>query len=221
MSTRLQMRTAVQKRLGNRTDVTQADLDKWLDDALVDLTTRRVHIDELETVAPITTGIEVGVYSYPTSTTFAILYITDTTSGRILNQWDGTYESFLQANLAHEDAPTDVATHHIEFGGKINLFPRPQDIRVLVVYFYSLPTMGAGDSAEPNINPEWHYPIEILAAKHGHHDLGDDVRADKEEQRWAEWLSQRDSSRRLRTRFNVPTKGIGLSPAARNRRTGV
>lgn len=221
MSTRLEMRTDVKKRLGNRTDVTDADIDKWLNDALLDLTTRRVHIDELEKSGGITTQVGVTAYSYPSNKTFAILYVYDPSEKRILNRWDGTYESYLRAHGAHESNSDDIPTHHIQYGGMINLFPTPQDVRGIVIYFYSLPTLGAGDSAEPDINPEWHYPVEILAAKHGHHVLGDDIRADKEEQRWNEWLQQRDSSRRLRTRFNVPTKGIGLSPAARNRRTGV
>lgn len=222
MATRSAMRTAVKRRLGNRTDITNADLDKWLDDAILDLGTRRIHFEELEsTDGTITTAVDVDAYSLPSANTFAVMYVFDTVNKRVLDRWSGSMESLIRARLVHESAATDLPTHFLEYGDKIHVYPTAQSILTINVYTYDRPTMAAGDTAEPNFNIEWHYPIEILAAKHGHHDLGDDGRAQVEEQRWMEWLTQRDSGRRHRARFNVPQKGVGIHPATHSPRTGV
>lgn len=210
--TRAQIRAALQRRLP-RTELTTADYDRWIDNGLLDLCTRRVHIHALERVG--TTILSVANqpdYARPLGS-FSILYLEDTTNQRVLTRFPGGFEEYLRAK---QNAPTaqanDVPSHFAEWGESFYVFKLPPVSNInWVPYVYVRPTLAATDGASPDIPDEWHYAIELIAAEHGFRDLGDEERADKVAEEFARWLGMRDTTRRQTARFNVPRAG-GVRP---------
>lgn len=222
MADRTALRAAIKRRLANRSDVTDADADRWLDDGLLDLATQRIHIRELESIgSAIPSQVGVAAYTIPAAA-FAILYLVDTTNSRVLDRYPGTFESFLRAQQAESPTTNDVPTHFIEFGAQFHVTLTPQVTTInWTPYVYTFPTFTSDASAVPGIPTFYHYGLELVAAQHGFRELGDEERAQIAEQEWIAWLQKRDSARRRTTRFNAPTRGIGPHPASINRRTGV
>ena len=222
MADRTALRASLKRRLGNRSDITTADQDRWLDDGLVDLTTQRIHIRELEgSVAAIASQVGVSAYNIP-ATAFAIMYLVDTVNNRVLDRYPGTFENFLRAQQAESPTSDDIPSHFIEFGSQFHVTLTPQVTTISwTPYVYKLATFTADTSAVPSIPAFYHYGLELIAAQHGFRELGDEERAQMAEQEWLSWLGKRDTARRHTTRFNAPTRGIGPHPASINRRTGV
>lgn len=222
MADRTALRAAVKRRLANRSDITDADLDRWLDDGLIDMTTQRIHIRELEAIGvPIASQVGVAAYTIP-ATAFSILYLVDTTNSRVLDRYPGTFENFLRAQQAESPTTDDVPTHFIEFGSQFHVTLTPQVTTInWTPYVYTYAVFTSETSAVPGIPAFYHYGLELVAAQHGFRELGDEERAQIAEQEWLSWLGKRDSARRQTTRFNAPTRGVGPHPASINRRTGV
>ena len=205
MSTRAQMRSALQRRVP-RSELLAADYDKWLDDGLLDLCTRRVHIHTLERAAsPITSVANQAAYSRPTNS-FSILYIEDTTNARVLSRFAGGFEEYLQTK---RNATTDpVPTMFTEFGSSFYVHRAPSVSTITwVPYVYVYPTLGSADTSVPDIPADWHYAVELVAAEHAFRDLGDEERAAALAQEFDRWLMMRDTTRRQTARFNVPRAG--------------
>lgn len=223
MSTRVQVRTAVRRRIGNRptTEFSDADLDKWLDDGLLDFATRRVHLRSLEALdTPVVASVGVSSYAIP-STVFSILYLEDTANSRVLRRFPGSFSDFLEAS---QNADNGIPSQFIEFGTNFYVgpeIPQASDLPTWQPYVYNRPTWAAPDASLPNIESEMHYGVELIATIHGFREIGDEERAAVTEQEFQAWLGQRDTPRRQTARFERPVRGVMPHPGYHDRRTGV
>lgn len=223
MSDRAALRTAVQRRLGNRTaELTTADIDRFIDDGLLDLGTLRVHLRNLERVgAPISSAV--GVSGYPkASDVFTLLYLVDTVNKKVLHRWSGTFESFLEAQQSESPDATTIPESFVEFADKFFVHMTPQVTTISwTPHEYIRPSLGAAPTAIPNIDTEWHFAIGIIAAIHGFSEIGDEERKAAATNEFKEWLSLRDTPRRMATRFAPAVSGARPHPSLHSRRTGV
>jgi hypothetical protein len=217
MSTRLQMRTALKRRIP-RTDIVDADFDKYINDGLLDLCTTRVWLRSLEYQGS-AVATTVGGTQYPLETTFfALTFVEDTTNKRVLERFDGGFREFLDAK---QNAQNGKPTRFVEFGSNFYILDPPDAIITLVPYGYRRPLLASGDSSTPNIEEEWHYAIELVAAEHVFRDLGDEERAAAASQEFDKWLVKRDTPVRHAARHNNPAKLLRIHGSYINRRTGV
>jgi len=217
---RNEARIRLAQRLGNRGDVTAALIDPWLNEALVELTTRRVEIQELQGTSNVITS-QVGVtgYSRPADA-FAVRYLEETTQDRLLDRFPGGFEDFLREK---QNSTNAEPTRFGEWGNQILLLP-PPDLATYsyTPYVYKLATWGSAAGDSPTIGTAWHRGILLLAEMIAFQDMGDDERASKAQQEFEVWLGQRDTSMRQMRRFNVPTRGVQPAGATmRDPRTGV
>jgi len=218
MSTRLQIRNALKRRVP-RADLTDTDYDKWIDDGMLDLCTTRVHLRSLEAQGdPVATSVGVTSYNIQ-SDFFSIMFIEDATNLRVLTRFNGGFREFLDSKqVAQQGQPT----RFIEFGNKFYVLDPPEGVFSLVPYGYKRPAFStAGDSGVPNIETEWHYAIELIAAEHAWRDLGDEERAAAAENEFQTWLGKRDTPTRASARYNIPQVRTRPHPMLRNPRTGV
>ena len=219
MSTRAQLRTALKRRVA-RPDLTDADFDKYLDDGLMDLATIRMTFRSLEYEgAPISTSL--GVPSYPIeSNFFSISYIEDTTNKRVLERFDGGFREYLDSK---QNAQNGKPTRFVEFGSNFYVLDPPEGIFVLVPYGFRRPAFNppTGDSGMPNIEVEWHYAIELVAATHALRDVGDEERAIAIDTEFDKWATKRDTPVRQAARHNNPPRMLRVHGGYFNPRTGV
>lgn len=222
--TRTQLRASLLRRLGNRSDLTNADLDVWIDAGLLDLGTRRFTFRELESAASQAVSALGSIYPRPADA-FAIQFLRDDTNKRLVRPWAGSFESFVQAlqSATLNPGTADIATFFIERGANFLVTPPPTVGGFnWTVYYYAKPAMGADGSNSPNIDDYWHKGIELLAFKYAADDLGDDERADRAEREWNEWFGARDTPKRRSDRSQVPSAPIRPHGSwVRNTRTGV
>jgi hypothetical protein len=182
-------RDSIKYRLGERTDLTDARLDNWLDEGLTELSTRIV-IGNLETTNT-TKAFTIGEATVSFPTTFvAITHIYNTTKGRPLHgpieyhrlrdialvsgeprQWAA------RANTIHLDRLADSADS-LDIAGQVR------------------PTWSSADSDTPGVDAEYEYGIKLLATLHAARDLGHVVLERKIEDprtgagEFALWVSQ-------------------------------
>ena len=221
MSTRSQLRTALTRRLGNRTEFSDADKDKWLDDGLLDLCTRRITLRSLERIgSPVSS--QVGIANYPRPTdAFALHYLVDTGNSKVLDAFEGTFEAYLKAIQQEQPTASTIPTHFAEWGNNFYVFNTPQVATITwTPYYYARPSMGTGANDSPDIEVEWHYPIEIIASQHAFKAIGDEERANAASQEFDQWLLQRDTNRRNTARQKSPLRGV-RPLSTRSSRTGV
>jgi hypothetical protein len=223
MSTRLQVRTAVRRRIGNRpvSEFSDADLDKWLDDGLLDFATRRVHLRSLEALeTPVVSAVGVSAYAIPI-TVFSVHYLEDTANTRILRRFPGGFSEYLESK---QNASDGVPSQFVEYGSNFYVgpdIPQASDAPTWQPYVYNRPTWGPADGNSPDIEAEMHYGVELVATMHGFREIGDEERATEVENELNAWLNPRDTPRRQSARFERPQAGIRPSAGLRSRRTGV
>jgi len=215
---RTTLRSDLLYRLGNRPELTTTQLDGWLDNGLLDLTTKRVHLRSLETLAaPFNTAANDVSAALPAGA-FSLIEVEDLTSKFVLSRFPGEWREYL---WARQNASPGHPVYYIEFGGSRYWYPKVDGIYSIQDYYYARPTFGPNGADSPLIEVEWHYAIELVAAIHGFRDLGDVERAATAEQEFQAWLSQRDTPLRRTRRTAVTPHGIRPHPASRNSRTGV
>lgn len=212
------MRADLLYRLGNRTELTTTQLDQWLNDGLLDLCTKRVHLRSLESTSdPYSTSANEISRALP-ATAFSIIEVEDQTNKFVLSRFPGGWREYL---WARQKAPAGKPVYFIEFGGSRFWYPQVDATYSMTDYFYARPTFGANPADSPNIETEWHYGIELVAAEHAFRDIGDLERAQGATQEFNTWLAGRDTPTRRSHRTTVPMHGIRPHPAYRNRRTGI
>jgi hypothetical protein len=221
MSTRAQLRTALSRRLGNRGEFTDTDKDKWIDDGLLDLCTRRVTLRSLERIGtPVASQVGIADYARPPDA-FALHYLVDTGNNKVLDHFEGTFEAYLKATMSEMPTVDTVPTHFAEWGPKFYIFNTPQVNTITwTPYYYARPSLGTGANDIPDIEVEWHYPIEIIAAAHAFKDIGDEERSNASSTEFDQWLLQRDTNRRNTARQKSPLRGV-RPLSTRSSRTGV
>lgn len=223
--TRLQLRDALKRRLGNRSDVTTALLDLYLDQGLFDLATKRVILPSLETTAAaISSAVNVGVYPRPTvdsQAVFVILHLEDTTNKRVLTRFEGGFSEYLAAKANEQTSTAAIPSRFVEFGDKFHVLPTPQVATISwTPYVYKRPFLGTADAAIPNIEPEWHMAIIYFATAFGFRDLGDEVRAVEAEGVFDRWFAARDTPKRAQARNTWPAGGVKPHGSWLNSRSG-
>ena len=173
-TTRTQARASLKRWLGNRTDLTDADYDLYANDALFDLTTRRVHLQSLEKVGS-TIAATLGQHNYPAPTgSFAILHLEDTTNKRTLDRYPGGFEEFLRAKQNQTQSANNPPTQFIEYGNEFWVGPAPPGAVILwIPYYYSRAVWAAEASAVPGVEEEWHHAVLLLARVHAAQELGE------------------------------------------------
>lgn len=219
MATRSVLRDSLSYALA-RTDATNARLDGWLNDALLDLCTQRIHVKALEGVG-VTVAQNIGgyIYSKPAQA-FSIDAIADLATGIKLTRIPGGFEEWLDARLANP--PNDTASRFIERGNFFLVMPAPAATGSWTVYTYDRPTWGADDGDVPNIEEEWHQGIVLLAKVHAYRDLKDVTAEAEAVQEFSAWLTPRDSVQRRTNRMSRPQRGVNPASATRrNVKTGV
>lgn len=226
--TRAQFRATLLRRLGrSSTELSNADLDQWIDAGLLDLGTRRFTFRELETtgtIGPLVAGL--AAYSRPADA-FAITFIEDDANTQILYPWPGSIQSLDQATLKHTSIATDKPAFFKEYGAFVFLFPAPGSGHAkiglsLPTFYYQKPTMGTDPGNSPNIDAYWHKGVELLAFKYAAADLGDDERGARAEADWNEWFAVRDTPKRASSRHQIPSMPIRPHASwVRNSKTGV
>jgi len=219
MSNRTTLRTNVRYRLGRGSDITDTMLDGWLNDALIDLCTRRIEIQSLRGIGNAINTVP-GLYYYAkSSTAFALEYIEDLTNERRLDVLPGGLAEWLQVKQGASNGPP---TRYIVNGNQIWLTPTPDDFYQLRTYVYLYPTWGALATDEPSIEREWHYGIELVATEHAMRALNNDERAAQVAQEFEMWLAQRDTNIKRGVRKAIPQRGVSPATAVRrNFKTGV
>ncbi len=218
MATRQTLRSDLLYRLGNRTEITFTQLDNWLNDALLDLTTKRVHLRSLETLGDVfVTGVNEVSRNLP-SGAFSLIEVEDQTSKFILSRFPGEWREYL---WARQRVSPGHPVYFIEFGGARYWYPATDAAYSMVDYYYARPTFGPNPTDSPNIESEWHYAIELIAAEHAFRDIGDMERSQVASQEFTAWLAGRDTPTRRTRRTTVPPHGVRPHPAYRNRRTGI
>lgn len=223
--TRAQFRATLLRRLGrSSSELTNADLDQWIDAGLLDLGTRRFTFRELETSTTKVVEVLQAPYARPTDA-FAIEFLIDDIHERIVRPWPGSFESFIAAlqRATLHPGTADIATFFIERGTTFIVTPPPTVAGFSWgVYYYAKPAMGTDVTNTPNIDDYWHKGVELLAFKYAAADLGDDERSARAEQEWGEWFSARDTPKRASDRHQIPSAPIKMhSSWVRNRRTGI
>jgi hypothetical protein len=219
MADRSALRDNVKYRLGNRTDPTNARLDNWLNDGLLDLATQRIEIPELQTIGNNVTS-QIGVFFYTRqSGMFALLYLEDTTNSDTLKRIPGGFNEFLTSK---QGLANSTPRQFTEWGNSFAVLPAP-DVATIswTPYYYARPTWAAGDAAVPDIPEEWHYGIELVSTIHAQYGIGDDDGAERTQREFEAWLNRRDTRVKRSTRFTRPQRGVQPSVIHRNSRTGV
>ena len=218
MATRTILRSDLLYRLGNRTEITTTQLDQWLNDGLLDLTTKRVHLRSLEATGDLyVTGVNEVSRALP-ATAFALMEVEDQTSKFVLSRFPGEWREYL---WARQKVSPGHPVYFIEFAGSRYWYPQTDAAYSMVDYFYARPTFGPNPGDSPNIEAEWHYAIELVAAEHAFRDLGDLERAQLATQEFGSWLAGRDTPTRRTRRTTIPPHGVRPHPAYRDRRTGI
>lgn len=217
MATRTVLRADLLYRLGNRTEITTTQIDQWLNDGLLDLTTKRVHLRSLETIAaPFQTAVNDITAPLPTGA-FSLMFVEDQTNKFNLYRWPGELWEFL---WARQNASPGPPKYFIEFGANRFWYPQIDGIYTIVDYYYARPTFGPNPNDSPLIEQEWHYAIELVAAVHAFRDLADTERSQMAEQEFQAWLGQRDTPTRRTRRATVPSHGVRPHGSYFNRRYG-
>lgn len=218
MATRTTLRSDLLFRLGNRTEITTTQLDNWLNDGLLDLTTTRVHLRSLESsTTAYTTSPNESNRVLPAGA-FSLTQVEDLTNLFVLSRFPGEWREYLWAK---QRATPGKPIYFIEYGGSRYWYPQIDAAYSLIDHFYARPTFGPNPGDSPNIESEWHYGIELVSAEHAFRDLGDRERAQEVVGEFQVWLAGRDTPTRRTRRGNVPAHGIRPHPAYRNWRTGV
>lgn len=163
------MRTNLKFRLANRTDITNAQLDTWLNEGLLDLATR-VRVRQLET-EDATKVLVAGAHTVTMPTNMiAALDIRNATQNipMLYIEW---------TKLRQIRIVTGTPRQWSVWGGTIYLDKDASAADSLNIFGIIRPSWGAGDAATPGIDDELEYGIYLLAAKHAWVDLGDIDRA--------------------------------------------
>ena len=163
------MRTRLRYRLSNRTDLTNAQLDQWLDAGLLDLASR-IRIRQLETMDSTKTfTVGSNEVTFPTNM-IAVLDIRNTTSDLPLDYMD--WPRFRQLKIT-----SGTPRQWTVYGVKMLFDHLAIAADSLSLFGVSQPSWASGDSATPGIDDQLEYGIELLAAAHGFRDIGQEAKA--------------------------------------------
>lgn len=230
MSTRLQIRNALKRRITLRTDLTDPDYDKWIDDGLLDLATRRVELRSLQGSSFAGPDITISQTSFTIPTTAPatifslnaiVVYETSATDGATLIPWDGTFQMIVDAQVRSQGVGLGRPAFYLVYGTSVMLWPIADKTYHTLLFPYYRPALASAESSLPSIELEWHYAIELIAAEHAWRDLGDEERAAAAESEFSAWLAMRDTPVRQQKRHDPRNMKAKPHPLMRNPRTGV
>ena len=153
--------------LGKRSDVADYVGD-WINTAYMTLTTgnrvwglkKDFYFPELETSTTASTVDGTAYVSVPTDA-LIVRTVWDSTSDRKLDRIElVTYSEYTgRADTTAEDAPTK----YMRRGGYLYLYPTPDAVYSLTIYYRKRPTLLSGASDVTAIGAEWDEPLVKLA----------------------------------------------------------
>jgi hypothetical protein len=163
------MRTRLKYRMSNRSDLTNAQLDAWLDAGLLDLTSRIRSRQQESTDATKTFTIGANTVTMPT-TMIAVLDIRNTTLDQPLDYTEWTKYRKLKITSG---TPRIWSV----WGTTLYFDKNATAADALSMFGIILPTWAAADASVPAIDDQLEYGIELLAAAHGFRDIGEETKA--------------------------------------------
>lgn len=166
---RTDFRTRIKYRASNRSDLTNAQLDQWLNAGFLDMQMRiRLRQSEaIDTSKTFTVGV--NTVTFPTNM-IAVLHVRNTTDDRPMEYIDWT--EYRRLRIVSGD-PTLWTT----WGTTIYLDKLATTTDALSIFGISQIAWAAGDSATPGVDDQLEYGIELLAAAHMFRDLGQPEKA--------------------------------------------
>lgn len=168
-TTRSSLRSSLQYRLGNRTDIGDTRLDEFLDRGLTLLSTK-VMIRDLETLdTSLTMTVSDNSLAFPTNMV-AIIDMRNTTKDRPI-------EFIEKSRFRQIKIVSGEPRQWTVIGTNIYFDRTPESADALSILGVSTHSWGAADGATPPIDPEYEYGLLLCSALIGFRDLGDSQRA--------------------------------------------
>lgn len=168
-SDRQTIRVRLKRRLANRTDLTSAQLDEYLNAGLLELSTRLVIPDLQTRVTTSTLTAGSNTLAYP-SAMIAIDHIRNTTK-----DWELFRIDWLTIRAIK--LTTGDPRQWSPYGRTIYFDRLAATSDALDILGQIRPTWAAADAAAHGLQDEYEYGIELLAAAHAHRDLGELAKA--------------------------------------------
>lgn len=163
------IRVRVKRRLSNRSDLTDAQLDEYLNAGILELSTRLVIPDLQVRDTSATLTATSNTVSYP-SGMVSVDHIRNTTKDWELYRIDWTT---IRAMKLVSGDPRQWAA----YGRTIYLDRLASTADALDIFGQRRPSWGAANGAAHGLQDEYEYGIELLAAIHAHRDLGESTKA--------------------------------------------
>lgn len=163
------LRTRLKYRMSNRSDLTNAQLDDWLNGGLLDLCSRiRVRqLEGIDTSKVFTIGS--NTLTMPT-TMIAVLDIRNTTLDQPLDYTEWTRYRKLKITSG---TPRIWAV----WGTTLHFDKNATAADALSMFGILVPVWAAADGSLPPVDDQLEYGIELLAAAHGFRDIGEEAKA--------------------------------------------
>jgi hypothetical protein len=209
------LRNATKWALDNRSNITDSQLERWINWSYVHISQPKVHRHQpLQAEGSVTLVLDEVQYDIPTELGYALwgIYgvwyvegssITDRTLRRQRLRGGFDVRSTDEGSLG-QGRPTRYSvwgqTATSDGGQVINLDRRPSagDAgRVLLVRGYRTPTLLTDDTHTTVLNPLWDEVIVVGATWRGFRELGENARAEVNRQSYGLLINEQQDSRRL------------------------
>lgn len=204
------MRTWLRRALLGRDDLTDDELDLWINDAYLDVCTS-VDIDELKASIALTTVAGQMLYNLPyvvSSTQSAALIDTTLYSGGIpLNKADKVW-------YREQENKSDRPEVFFREGEVLVLYPTPDKAYTISIDFRVRPLPLSDDTDSPIIGQEWHRAIRLGARQKAFDDLQEFEKALPAENSYTNAVRRRNNREASEDERRV----IGSSVPGRGRR---
>lgn len=163
------MRTRLLYKAANRSDLTNAQLDEWLNAGLMDLCSRiRVRQMETRDISK-TFTLASNTLTFPTNM-IAILHIRNSSTDQPLERIAWPAYRLIRVVSGTPRLWT-------VFGTTVYFDKLATTTDSLDIFGYNQPSWAAGDAATPGIDDQLEYGIELLAAAHMFRDTDNEAKA--------------------------------------------
>ncbi len=163
------LRTRLKYRMSNRSDLTNAQLDAWLDAGLLDLVSRIRSRQQESIDTSLTFSVGSNTLTMP-STMIAVLDIRNTTLDQPLDytEWTKYRKLKIVSGTPRVWSVWGTTLHFDKLATAAN---------ALSLFGITTPSWAAADGSLPPVDDQLEYGIELLAAAHGFRDIGEEGKA--------------------------------------------
>jgi hypothetical protein len=163
------LRGALNLALGNRTDVGNPQLDRWINYSYLDMASS-LEVDDLKGGLPLNTVVGQALYLLPKSiAAIRKISVIDPVTYGELNGRELT-PTDLNA-YRRSPARTDEPTEFFRDNRLLVLYPTPATVRVLSLDVWIRPSKLVADSDSPILSEEWHEVLVKNATAKAYEDL--------------------------------------------------